>query len=736
MKLSCSRCRDKKLKCDRSEPVCKRCMTSGFPCSYPARRKPRGERQKAEIRRSDRRLEAQENRSSAPTDIRAPDTPSPSQIDQATATVPQASEPEQGANTWIYRMVSGAKNSIESLANKGEFTFDPPPPWAQSTVNNAINRLDTALGQLAAPSPQPFNNPADGPNPNLLPCHAQRYLDTFFDIILPHLNVFDSFRNVVDPGFLRALPHIIDSPYAQVDPAMRIIYYSGMYFGQMLGGKDEQRLAILAYYRCLQSIPKWLESARGSQLGLLAASLTVSFSFSLCAHHGVQLTSIKTWLAINNFDYHLAWQFHCQACRFGGLLGIHDVDSSPSSTAHEGLEAEKEIKRRLHWYLVELDFLFRLWYDKPKALKSPIAQVKLPAEISPQTKQPKPAPCTLFIVWSRALFLLDEFFSVLESSHGQPYAEVSSKIDNCCNELWELLTDWDMLSVARSPRIEPVKSWLYADSIIALYSFIILMRRKASNSDRYPHPQAVNAARIVINTIIEWAGKNVLPSGTEQSFDPHLVTFYPFCAFFTLYYHIMSSNDPSEHEQDLSNLEKVVSIMTPIASVRRDFVPIVDAMGALNDASRAVHSSPDPLRGLTMLCPPSQPKSLPKTRFSTSQGGQALQQQVPRESEGVLSFPNTAQQFTPFDSLQNLSSILPAQPGDDPSGTFGIPFQLQNQITFGYEPGGNEPEPVEADTARTAPQPLEFVQAIENELIWRNWHESWWDSESGIDTAG
>lgn len=184
------------------------------------------------------------------------------------------------------------------------------------------------------------------------------------------------------------------------------------------------------------------------------------------------------------------------------------------------MEAEKEIKRRLHWYLVELDFLFRLWYDKPKALKYPIAQVKLPAEISPQTKQPKPAHCTLFIVWSRALFLLDEFFSVLESSHGQAYAEVSSKTDNCCNELWELLTDWDMLSVARSPRIEPVKSWLYADSIIALYSFIILMRRKASNSDRSPHPQAVNAARIVINTIIEWAGKNVLPSGIEQSFNP------------------------------------------------------------------------------------------------------------------------------------------------------------------------------------------------------------------------
>lgn len=209
-----------------------------------------------------------------------------------------------------------------------------------------------------------------------------------------------------------------------------------------------------------------------------------------------------------------------------------------------------------------------------------------------------------------------------------------------------------------------------------------------------------------------------------------LLTFYPFCAFFTLYYNIMSSTDPIEYEEDICNLEKVVSIMTRLASIRLDFVPIADALNNLNDVSRALHSKPESIRGLAMPGPPSLPRSLPEMRFSSFQEGQPLGSYIPQRSEGGPSSP-TPQQFTPFDSLQNLSSILPPQPGDDLSGTFGVPFQLQNQIAFGSESLGTDPEPTRPETARTVSQPLDFVRAIENELIWRDWHESWWNSENG-----
>lgn len=74
------------------------------------------------------------------------------------------------------------------------------------------------------------------------------------------------------------MPHIIDSPYAQVDPVMRVIYYSAIYFGQSIGSQGVERLGTRTYYLCLQSVPKWLESAKGTQLDVLAASVVVSSS--------------------------------------------------------------------------------------------------------------------------------------------------------------------------------------------------------------------------------------------------------------------------------------------------------------------------------------------------------------------------------------------------------------------------------------------------------------------------
>jgi hypothetical protein len=180
--------------------------------------------------------------------------------------------------------------------------------------------------------------------------------------------------------------------------------------------------------------------------------------------------------------------------------------------------------------------------------------------------------------------------------------------------------------------------------------------------------------------------------------------FYPFCAFFTLYYHILSSTDPSEYEEDICALEQVVKIMSQLSCVRTDFVPIAEAMGALNDVSRAVHSGKDPFQGVT-LCQPSA-------------SSEQRQQDIPA---------TTMHPFPPVESLQNLSSDLPLQ-STDPNGTFGVPFQLQNQFTFDWDlPPADQQGAIRPDTARTVSQPLDFVRAIENELIWRNWHESWWN---------
>ncbi|KAL4738350.1 hypothetical protein BDV11DRAFT_189766 [Aspergillus similis] len=687
MKLSCLRCKDRKLRCDRGEPQCKRCQNSSLQCLYPDKRKTRRTSQKSDIHRLDRRLETlEEQLKTAATRNVSQESPNQTHTSAETTRVetPRVNlESTPKDDAFLYRMVSGAKHSIETLTTQNS---ESSSPWTQSTVNSAITRLDTALVQLAAPFPRPDNRPPNDPIINISKRDLKQHIDTFLDYILPHMTIFNSFTTLVDPEFLRALPHIIDSPYAHVTPVMRVFYYCAIYLGQTIGTDEQQRLAIKTYYACLQSVPKWLESAEGTQLDILAGAFT-------------------TWLAINNFDYHLAWQFHREACRRANLLGIHDVESTPPGTSQE--EADKEVKRRLHWYLVEVDFLFRLWYDKPKALQCSPTQVSLPAVISPATKQPKPYECILFIVWSRAMHIVADFFNDHETL---PEDALSYKVDDYCNELTELLDDWDLPSIAKAPKVGTIQSCLIAESAIVFHSIIIYMRRKTSATVMSTHPQAVRAARAIISIIHEWSARNMGPAVDHQCLFAYLITFYPFCAFFTLYYHILSSTDPSEREEDICSLEKVVMLMTQAASVRPDFVPIASAMSALNDVSRAVHSGRDPLGDLTFVGGAVPPR--PPMESNASPGHTATQ--LPASSTTAAA---------PFDSLQNLSVELPLQTADELNDAFGVPFQLESQIAFDLDPASSG----RPSTARTVSQPVDIVRAIESELIWRDWHESWWN---------
>ncbi|KAL4922104.1 hypothetical protein BDW62DRAFT_207873 [Aspergillus aurantiobrunneus] len=693
MKLSCLRCRDRKLRCDRGEPECRRCQASSLQCVYPAKRKARGSRQKSEIHRLDHRLEALEER--LKVDAPTPASKSSSPPEEAT---PTNLESGSGADTLLYRMISGAKDSIETLTSQHRLTSKPSSPWAQSKVDSAITRLDSALGQLAVPNPRPGTAAAECAKTSLPTSEIKRCIDTFLHLILPHMTIFDSFTTVVDPDFLRVMPHIVDSPYADVTPVMRVIYYGAIYLGQSMATLQDHTSAIKTYYTCLQAVPKWLESAAGTQLDLLAASLTA-------------------WLAINNFDYHLAWQFHCEACRFGDLLGIHAVDSKPPGSPQE--EAEKEAQRRLHWYLVEVDFLFRLWYDKPKALRCSNTQVRLPMEISPATKQPKSYNCILFIVWSRALYIIADFFNACETL---PRDDLSSKVDHYCNQLAELLEDWDLLTMVKFPKAGLIRSWLYLESVVALYGTIIYMRRRVSSSDQSAHPQAVQAARLITSIIHEWSTKHVSRYTEHQAFSTCLITFYPFCAFFTLYYHILGSTNASECEDDIRILEKLVQLMTETSRSRPDFVPIANAMGVLNDVSRAVHSRQETLQGLTVVCPanPGSESSGVSGRPADTQAPSQGPQEVP---------PAYIPTFPPLESMQNLNPGIPPQTEGELNGTFGIPFQLQNQVALDWDPASTgETNLARPGTARTVSQPVDFVRAVESELIWRDWHESWWNT--------
>lgn len=90
------------------------------------------------------------------------------------------------------------------------------------------------------------------------------------DFFLSNLNL--------DLGILEVLPDIANSPFINVDPAVRVIYYNALYYGlfKLRGPGNPQSLA--AYYKVLEAVPAWLGAASRSDLDAPTAALTVNRS--------------------------------------------------------------------------------------------------------------------------------------------------------------------------------------------------------------------------------------------------------------------------------------------------------------------------------------------------------------------------------------------------------------------------------------------------------------------------
>jgi hypothetical protein len=87
----------------------------------------------------------------------------------------------------------------------------------------------------------------------------------------------DIFISGLDLEILEILPDLMNSPYVQVDPAVRVAYYNALFYGlHKLHGPGNQ-ISKVAYFKILQAVPDWLGAATGTDLDGHCATLTVSF---------------------------------------------------------------------------------------------------------------------------------------------------------------------------------------------------------------------------------------------------------------------------------------------------------------------------------------------------------------------------------------------------------------------------------------------------------------------------
>jgi hypothetical protein len=64
------------------------------------------------------------------------------------------------------------------------------------------------------------------------------------------------------------------------------------------------------------------------------------------------------------------------------------------------------------------------------------------------------------------------------------------------------------------------------------------------------------------------------------------ISFFPFCAVFSLYEHILACTQPNDCEQDVQLLESIGATMEEASAQRTDFLPLARTINALNKVSR------------------------------------------------------------------------------------------------------------------------------------------------------
>lgn len=180
----------------------------------------------------------------------------------------------------------------------------------------------------------------------------------------------------------------------------------------------------------------------------------------------------------------------------------------------------------------------------------------------------------------------------------------------------------------------------------------------------------------------------------------HFISFYPFCAVFCLYEHILASTQPEECDGDVRSLESIGMAMQRTCEAYPDLIPISRIINALNKVSRtthdhqrqdAAHSTGAIGEELNISCQPLSTNTI--TPAPPNQQQQYMQQQY------GLNLPTTT-----LDQGQLLLSPVFHLPATDLSTVQDLPINIENEV-----------------------DPLDFIKALEIDIMGKNWHELWWD---------
>jgi hypothetical protein len=229
----------------------------------------------------------------------------------------------------------------------------------------------------------------------------------------------------------------------------------------------------------------------------------------------------------------------------------------------------------------------------------------------------------------------------------------------------------------------PLQSWLYADAIIGSLTVLLhIDKLRQGPGDNTVSERSIRAARMVLDTISKF-DVTVGASQHQGGLRTYGLAFYPFRAFFALYYHIINSDNAEEYQEDILRLERIGLILSKAAATRFEYIPIAKAITSLNQVAKHVQQirTTTPAKQWDVIYPP-QTMSAQDQRAE----GWEQQQEIP---QGFF-----ADWMLQFDDKQ-----FPA--------------------VVGFQEAAAQPDF----------EPAAYMQTLENRFAGELWNYGWWDAE-------
>ncbi|KAH6721976.1 hypothetical protein BKA61DRAFT_666723 [Leptodontidium sp. MPI-SDFR-AT-0119] len=571
--ISCQRCKLKKIRCNRSKPICGKCESLGVECTYIARRTgPRRNRRLEgmlqEIFQRLDRLEGLIVAGPAQQPLRVGnqlDTPMPTpslQVNQHAAFNPVLDLVIETSKAAREQLTSG---SYQSTHEEIQTLLATLP----QTVCDVQEQLSVKRKSWQMTS---WNIPIE---------KAKKWVNYWFDSIGMESRFLHPRRD-----FITSIPDLLENPHIRIDFATQITYYNLLYSGMVFHEDQDVEQGSYGrqiYRRILSLIPEWEREAGATTMDFLASFFTVSMT-----------------LAFSEPD--LGYKMLSYSCKTGQGLGLFQIDNpdEPQSNANgllpeiEDNPKEKDRMRMAFWFLLHYDCIFRLRFKRPALIQQGAWAVKIPSVVDDIVNNIGFDPLH-FIVCTKITLVIMKFFELVE--HEIP-PDIGPRVCSLVEEINSIAVTW-RLEKNIMTATDIVGRYLYVDQLFSSYVNIILI---CSYRPELLHIPELNeclmkAARGSLGLLIQ-----MTKSGFKSSWQTSVRSSWLLVSYLAIYRTILQTPDLAKSVSDLDSMVWLESTLDTWSEQHEEIVALQVAIKGLN---RIVHLSVEPMKSSASLKSPS-----------------------------------------------------------------------------------------------------------------------------------